>query len=241
MASTQLSPGHGDSPESLASMVPALSSETNDIIPLEPFTKEADLSSDSSETPSRQTPRGPSKARAKKARKSRQQAISTSQPRHQPLRPAKDILSRIRHDPVLDDADFIVGYHDRHADVMELPVASWRGGGDVTDEEFIPQHRILYFRRKGDGIKVWDRKERLDLLFNSGNGSVKEIKENKDRKTANEVNGESGLQPEPRGKNEDARSDDNDDDGSMEYEKEMASGGIESKIKADVGAESLAS
>lgn len=205
------------------------SSETKDTIPLEPSTEEVGLSSDSSETPSHQPPRGPSKARAKKVRKARQQVLSTSGRRHPPLRPAKDILSRIRHDPALDDADFIVGYHDRHADVMELPVSSWRGGGDVTDEEFIPQHRILYFRRKEDGIKVWDRKERLDLLFNSGNGSVKDDEKKVDAKMAKEVNAESGLNVGTRGKDEDA---DNGNDGSMDDEMEMASD-VESKVKDD--------
>lgn len=53
-----------------------------------------------------------------------------------------------------------------------MPVAMWKGGGDVTDEEFIPQHRILYFRRKGDGVRVWDRKKRVDLLFGTGDGSA---------------------------------------------------------------------
>lgn len=233
MASTHHSPIPGESPEFLASMTPAPSSETNDTIPLEPFTKETDLSSDSSETLPRQTPRGPSKARAKKVRKARQQALSTSQPRHPPLRPAKDILSRIRHDPSLDDADFIVGYHDRHADVMELPVASWRGGGDVTDEEFIPQHRILYFRRKGDGIKVWDRKERLDLLFHSGNGGGKESEDKKDAETAKEVNEASGKNIGAKGRNPDGPSDDDSDGGSMDDEEEMAHGDIEPGVKDD--------
>lgn len=88
----------------------------------------------------------------------------------------------------------MVGYRDRHADVQEMPVTSWKGG-DVTDEEFIPQHRILYFRKKEKGesedegveddedeeaerkrnrgergLKVWVRKERKDLLFGSGKG-----------------------------------------------------------------------
>ena len=48
-------------------------------------------------------------------------------------------------------------------------MALWKGGGDVTDEEWIPQHRILYFRRKGnDGEMVWHRGQRLDNLFGSG-------------------------------------------------------------------------
>ena len=54
---------------------------------------------------------------------------------------------------------------------MEMNVSAWKGGGDVTDEEWIPQHRILYFRREGDreeGRHVWNRAERLDRIFGSG-------------------------------------------------------------------------
>ncbi|MCJ1464911.1 hypothetical protein MMC07_003526 [Pseudocyphellaria aurata] len=222
MVSAQHLTGQADSSESFATMTPTAPSETNDIIPLEP-SKEPDLSSDSSsETPIRQTPRGPSKARAKKARKSRQQALTTGQPRRPPLRPAKDILSRIRHDPALDDADFIVGYHDRHADVMELPVALWKGGGDVTEEEFIPQHRILYFRRKADGVKVWDRKERLDLLFHSGNGIAKESDAKKTAKEV-EVEGKEGVVP-----SDDDDDNEKDDNGSVDEEEDK----VEPSIKA---------
>ena len=114
-----------------------------------------------------------SKARAKKVRKAQIQAQSAAQPTHRSLRPALDILSRIRHDPSLEEEDFIVGYSDRHTDVKELPVTLWKG--DVTDEEFIPQHRILYFRRQADGVKVWDRAERLDLIFGSGKGVTPEV------------------------------------------------------------------
>lgn len=131
------------------------------------LTPDTDISSDS-DTPVKR--KIPSKARAKKARKVLQQTLSAAQPREASLRPAKDVLSRIRHDPALDNDNFIVGYQDRHADVMELPVTLWKGSGDVTEEDFIPQHRILYFRRKDDGIRVWDRKERVDLLFGSGHG-----------------------------------------------------------------------
>lgn len=98
-----------------------------------------------------------------------------------------------------------MGYHDRHADVMEIPVKSWTGGGDFTEEEWIPQHRILYFRRKGeDGEKAWDRKERIDLLFGSGFGSGSKA----EAKGANKKNGgkeedkvilavKTGSDPEP--------------------------------------------
>lgn len=51
---------------------------------------------------------------------------------------------------------------------MEMSVELWKGGGDITDEEWIPQHRILYFRRESDGVRVWDRGRRLDEVFGSG-------------------------------------------------------------------------
>ena len=54
---------------------------------------------------------------------------------------------------------------------MEMDVSAWKGGvADFTDEEWIPQHRIMYFRKKGeeDGRRVWDRATRLDRLFGSG-------------------------------------------------------------------------
>lgn len=116
-----------------------------------------------------------SKAREKKARKAQIQAQSAAQPTHGSLRPALDILSRIRHDHSLQEEDFVVGYSDRHTDVKELPVTLWKA--DVTDEEFIPQHRILYFRRTIDDVKVWDRAERLDLIFGSGKRVLPEVKQ----------------------------------------------------------------
>ncbi|KAL3493496.1 hypothetical protein BJX62DRAFT_82097 [Aspergillus germanicus] len=82
------------------------------------------------------------------------------------LRPASDVLSRLRWDPNIDIDDYIVGYDDRFLGEREMPVAQWKA--ELTDEAFIPGHRILYFRRKSDGVKVWDRERRLDLVFGSG-------------------------------------------------------------------------
>lgn len=82
------------------------------------------------------------------------------------LRPALDVLNRLRYDPDLDDKDHVVGYRDRHDGVQELCASLWKS--DTTDEEFIPQHRIKYFKRKSDNVVVWDRFMRLDLIFGSG-------------------------------------------------------------------------
>ncbi|KAI0537584.1 hypothetical protein GGR58DRAFT_342088 [Xylaria digitata] len=109
-----------------------------------------------------------SKSRAKK------KATITSNP----LRPtysgkfrsSADVINRIRWDPNMDSGDYIVGYEDRFLGTMERALDSWKS--EQTDEEFIPQHRILYFKRKSDGIIVWDRKERRDTVFGSGISSV---------------------------------------------------------------------
>jgi uncharacterized protein (UPF0248 family) len=170
-------PSSQDDTEDLASMAVVTASDTEEVVTLQrnqtpsldQVSGNVQDSSDESTSSSPRRPKTHSKARSKKERKVEKQAQAVAPPKHGPLRPAKDVLSRIRHDPTLDEEDFIIGYSDRHADVQELPVTLWKG--DTTDDEFIPQHRILYFRRKGDGCKVWDRADRLDALFGSGQGA----------------------------------------------------------------------
>jgi uncharacterized protein (UPF0248 family) len=82
------------------------------------------------------------------------------------FRTAADVLNRLRWDPNLDSGNYVVGYEDRFAGAMEKGLDTWKS--EQTDDEFIPQHRILYFRKKSDGVVVWDRMSRTDLLFGSG-------------------------------------------------------------------------
>ncbi|KAM3505523.1 hypothetical protein MY11210_007939 [Beauveria gryllotalpidicola] len=82
------------------------------------------------------------------------------------FRPASDVLNRLRWDRALDAADFIVGFEDRFAGPQEKALVQWKT--EQTDEEFIPQHRILYFKRRGDDRVVWERKTRIDRIFGSG-------------------------------------------------------------------------
>ncbi|KAK3306669.1 2'-5' RNA ligase superfamily-domain-containing protein [Chaetomium strumarium] len=79
------------------------------------------------------------------------------------FRTAADVMNRIRWDPQLDSSDYVIGYEDRFAGAQEKALEAWKS--EQTDEEFIPQHRILYFRRKSDGRKIWDRRTRWDELF----------------------------------------------------------------------------
>ncbi|KAK2767635.1 hypothetical protein FQN54_003793 [Arachnomyces sp. PD_36] len=84
------------------------------------------------------------------------------------LRPATDVYNRVRWDPNMDSSDYIIGYDDRFLGVREIGLDKWKT--EQTDEEFIPQHRIMYFRRKSDGVVVWDRESRKDNVYGSGAG-----------------------------------------------------------------------
>ncbi|KAI1356585.1 hypothetical protein F5Y01DRAFT_81065 [Xylaria sp. FL0043] len=86
------------------------------------------------------------------------------------FRSSADVINRIRWDPNMDSGDYIVGYEDRFLGTRERALDAWKS--EQTDEEFIPQHRILYFKRKSDGVTVWDRKERRDTVFGSGISSI---------------------------------------------------------------------
>ncbi|KAJ9393937.1 hypothetical protein DTO282F9_9150 [Paecilomyces variotii] len=83
------------------------------------------------------------------------------------LRPAADVLNRLTWDHEFDRKDYIVGYDDRFAGALEIPLDSWKG--DPTDEEFIPQHRILYFKRKSTNDIIWDRRKKIDKIFGTAN------------------------------------------------------------------------
>lgn len=106
----------------------------------------------------------------------RPRPISTSTPLSATkLRPASDVLNRLRWDPNLDPADYMIGYEDRFLGAKETSLEKWKT--EQTDEEFIPQHRILYFRQKfndegyGKGELVWERATRIDKVFGSGIGT----------------------------------------------------------------------
>lgn len=86
------------------------------------------------------------------------------------FRSSADVISRLRWDPEMDSSDYVVGYEDRFLGIMERALDQWKA--EQTDEEFIPQHRIEYFKRKSDGVIVWDRKQRKDEVFGSGVSSL---------------------------------------------------------------------
>jgi len=50
--------------------------------------------------------------------------------------------------------------------IRETALGKWKR--EVEDESFIPFHRVIYFKRLVDGAHVWDRRTKVDLIFNSG-------------------------------------------------------------------------
>lgn len=88
------------------------------------------------------------------------------------LRPAQDVINRLKWDPGSNTEDYLIGYEDRFLGVKELPLGKWKS--DQTDDEFIPMHRVVWVRRRGAGDEgkegeiVWDRKQRIDWIFGSG-------------------------------------------------------------------------
>lgn len=84
-----------------------------------------------------------------------------------------DVLHRLQWDEDLDISQFKVGYLERFDGIKETPASNWIT--EVTEEEWIPQHRIKYFKRvaqNGDSKVVWDRDHRIDKIFGSGVSSM---------------------------------------------------------------------
>lgn len=105
-------------------------------------------------------------ASSKKGKKKSSKKVPVSLPGGKKLRPAADVINRIRWDPSLDARDFVIGYEDRFLGTREMEIEKWKT--EQTDLEFIPMHRVVYFKRKSDGVLVWDRELKKDLLFGSG-------------------------------------------------------------------------
>ncbi|KAH7100669.1 hypothetical protein BKA62DRAFT_800131 [Auriculariales sp. MPI-PUGE-AT-0066] len=103
----------------------------------------------------------------KKSRKTATTASSLNAPSStRKLRPSVDVYNRLMWDTSIQKEDHIIGYEDRFKGVKEMPLLSWKR--EVEDEAFIPFHRVQYFKRRSDNVKLWDRKNRLDTIFGSG-------------------------------------------------------------------------
>lgn len=83
-----------------------------------------------------------------------------------------DIINRITWDSAFERSNYVIGFVDRFEGQLEITMGSWKK--ETTDEEFIPQHRVLYIRDTNGEI-VWDRRRRIDKIFLSGNSAFSEL------------------------------------------------------------------
>jgi len=82
------------------------------------------------------------------------------------MRTSEEVYNRIKWDPYYNEEHFIIGYLDRFSGIQEIPMNQFES--EITNENFIPWHRVQYFRRLGNnelGEIVWDRRNRSDLIF----------------------------------------------------------------------------
>ncbi len=79
-----------------------------------------------------------------------------------------DVLNRLQWDTDLDSSQYVLGYLERFDGIKEMPVRNWIS--ESTDEDWIPQHRIKYFKKLCGGEEeiVWDRERRVDKIFGKG-------------------------------------------------------------------------
>ncbi|OAP64461.1 poly(A) polymerase [Fonsecaea erecta] len=107
-------------------------------------------------------------AKRKKQEKHESSIISIDVPIPK-MRSAQDVLKRLQWDTDLDMSKYVIGYLERFAGIKEIPARKWLS--EVTEEEWIPQHRIKYFKRlseNGEDEIVWDREKRIDKIFGTG-------------------------------------------------------------------------
>lgn len=71
---------------------------------------------------------------------------------------SETIYNRIRWDPSMSPAEWVIGYEDRFKGMMEVAFPDFR----ASDDEFIPWHRVWYFKQRG--VVMWDRDKRIDLV-----------------------------------------------------------------------------
>lgn len=83
-----------------------------------------------------------------------------------------DIINRIRWDPEFDPSDYVIVFLDRFEGELQVEFTAWKK--ESTHEEFIPQHRVLYIKT-ANGEVIWDRRRRIDKIFNSGNSAFSEL------------------------------------------------------------------
>ena len=79
------------------------------------------------------------------------------------FRTSQEIFHRIIWDAQFDETMYRIGYMDRFNGIQECSFKDWKASRDVTEETFIPFHRVYYFKNQNGDI-VWDRLARISNL-----------------------------------------------------------------------------
>lgn len=80
------------------------------------------------------------------------------------MRTSEDVFNRIQWDESCNPDEFIIGYTDRFEGLQEIEYTMWESR-NVTEETFIPWHRVQYFKQNNE--IVWDRRNKVDKVFGS--------------------------------------------------------------------------
>lgn len=90
------------------------------------------------------------------------------------MKTARDVIKRVNWDEGITKNNVVVGYMDRFVGIVEKPFTefSWTSFAETDPEDIasIPEHRIQYFKYRS--AKIWDKKEKLDLVFQTGSKPV---------------------------------------------------------------------
>jgi len=78
------------------------------------------------------------------------------------FRTSEEVYNRIKWDNDYNKLEFRIGYEDRFDGLQEVEFNVWEIK-DVSSENFIPWHRVQYFKQQED--IVWDRRTRKDYIF----------------------------------------------------------------------------
>ncbi len=73
------------------------------------------------------------------------------------LRPGREVLNRMKFDSEYNMEDYMVGYIDRKAGILEQSVEKW---GNFGSEEL-----MAYIKNVKDDEIVWDKARKIDLVF----------------------------------------------------------------------------
>lgn len=92
------------------------------------------------------------------------------------MRTANEVIHRIQWDPSLNAPDFLVVYLDRFAGLASVPLTEF-AEMMAGPETVIPQHRIERICYKTVQQAVWDKRRRLDYVFNSTGQADKTLQE----------------------------------------------------------------